>query len=351
MADGFISVILEQLALITTQEAEQEIRLVVGVDEEVRRLEGDLRIEHAVLNDAEKRQVKERAVRFWLQKLKEVSYEMDDVLDEWNTAMIKLEIEKIVEDKNAENNTFVEKKKVKDDLLSMLLGKDSKEEERCPYVISLVGMGGLGKTTLAQLVDNHLQEKAHFDKRIWVCVSEPFDQYTIAKAIIQAFGGVDPNITELQSLLEKICELIGGKKFFLILDDVWTEDDTKWAPFKEAFKYGSQGSRILVTTHNKRVADKIQNVEIINLEVLSKEDCWLMFRKIAFFDKDPTLCEQLEDLGRKIVEKCKGLPLAAKTLGSLMRFKNSKEEWKSILDSSLWELEDDEIKVFLHCCY
>ena len=234
--------------------------------------------------------------------------------------------------------------KVRDDLVSTLLGKGSKEDEISPHVISLVGMGGIGKTTLAQLTYNHHQVKVHFEKRIWVCVSEPFDQCTIAKAIIQAFGGANPNIIELQSLLEKICELIGGKKFFLILDDVWTEDDTKWVPFKEAFKYGSQGNRILVTTRNKRVADKIGSVEIINLGVLSKDDCWLIFRKIAFFDKDPTLCEQLENLGRKMAKKCKGLPLAAKALGSLMRFKNSKEEWKSVLDSNLWELEDEEIK-------
>ena len=118
----------------------------------------------------------------------------------------------------------------------------------------------------------------------------------------------------MQSLLEKNCELIGGKKYLLILDDVWIEDDRNWVPIKEAFKYGSQGSRILATTRNKRVADKIGSVEIINLEVLSEEDCWFMFRKIAsssysssyyyyyyyfffFFFKDPTLCEQLEDLG------------------------------------------------------
>ncbi|KAL4636446.1 hypothetical protein ACB092_03G009000 [Castanea dentata] len=419
MAGSLISALLGQLGSITAREAEQEIRLVIGVDEEVRRLEGNLRTVLAVLDDAEKRQVEEHAVSLWLEKLKEVSYEMDDVLDEWNTAMIKLEIEKEVEDENAEKDTDVKKvcsfipspsccfrqvnklvmrhdiahkikqlneildkitreremygfestrgvaqglverpkttsfvdvsdicgrDRVMDDLVSILLGKGVKEEEQSPPVFSLVGMGGIGKTSLAQVAYNHDQVKAHFDKRIWVCVSEHFDQCAVAKAIIQAFGGADPNITELQSLLEKICELIGGKKFFLILDDVWTEDDTKWVSFKEAFKCGSQGSRILVTTRKERVADKIGSVKTINLEVLSEEDCWLIFKKIAFFNKDPTLCQQLENVGRKIAEKCKGLPLAAKTLGSLMRFKNSKEEWKRVLDSCWWQIKDEEIK-------
>ena len=89
-----IAVLLDHFASITAREAKQELRLVVGVDEEVRKLEGNLRVVYAVLDDAEKRQMKEHAVKLWLEKLKDVSYEMDNVLDEWNTAMIKSEIEK-----------------------------------------------------------------------------------------------------------------------------------------------------------------------------------------------------------------------------------------------------------------
>uniref|UniRef100_A0A2N9HRL8 NB-ARC domain-containing protein n=1 Tax=Fagus sylvatica TaxID=28930 RepID=A0A2N9HRL8_FAGSY len=141
-------------------------------------------------------------------------------------------------------------------------------------------MGGIGKTTLAQLAYNDLR---------------------VAKAILEAFGGGHPNSTELQSLLEKICELIERKKFFLVLDDVWTEDPKKWEPFSNAFK---------------------------KLE--------------AFSGKDAEKCEELEVLGRQIAKKCKGLPLAAKTIGSLMRFKRSREQWENVLDSNLWELEDVE---------
>ena len=82
MAESLVSSLLEQIASIAVQEAEQEIRLVIGVDEEVRKLEGNLRIIQAVLDDAEKRQLTEAAVKLWLKRLKDVSYEMDNVLDE-----------------------------------------------------------------------------------------------------------------------------------------------------------------------------------------------------------------------------------------------------------------------------
>ena len=152
----------------------------------------------------------------------------------------------------------------------------------------------------------------------------------------------------MQSLLGKICESIDGKKCFLVFDDVWIEDSTLWEPFRLALRYGAQGSRILVTTRKSRVAEMMGSTSacMINLEVLSDKDCWLVFSKIAFFDKDLEQCKQLEDLGMQITKKCKGLPLAAKTLGSLMRFKRSREQWKNVLYSNLWELEDVEKGLF-----
>ncbi|KAK4595273.1 hypothetical protein RGQ29_013634 [Quercus rubra] len=393
MARALVSAIAEELGSIITS----ELRLTVSVKEEVQKLESKFRTIQAVLNDAEKRQLKDEAVKLWLDKLKDVSYEMDDVLDEWNTAMIKADIEKQgkeeEEEEKAETSTAKKRKhrdiahkikelnekfdeinkeretygfeltrgieeverpkttsfvdvseilgrdKVRNDLVSILLGKGS-VEERSPHVISLVGMGGIGKTTLAQLAYNDHDVKSHFQKRMWVCVSEPFDQCRIAKEILKSIEGQSPDMTSLQSLIGRISDQIMGKKFFLVLDDVWNENPTLWEPFRLALRYGTQGSRIVVTTRKNIVAEIIGSVDMINLEVLSNEDCWLMFSKLAFFDKNPEEHKQLKDLGRKIAMKCKGLPLATKTLGSLMRFKRSREQWKNVLASNLWELED-----------
>uniref|UniRef100_A0A7N2R0S5 Uncharacterized protein n=1 Tax=Quercus lobata TaxID=97700 RepID=A0A7N2R0S5_QUELO len=430
MAWALVSAIKDQLSSFIAS----EFLSIANFKGEVQKLESKFHTIQAMLNDAEKRQVKEEAVKLWLDKLKDVSYQMDDVLDEWNTAMIKAEIEKQQKDdaEKAETSSAAKKRKVwplisvptllqhrdiahkikelnekldeidregevytfaltrgneeverprttsfvdvseilgrdkvRDDLVSILLGKGS-EEVRNPHVISLVGMGGIGKTTLAQLAYNDDEVKAHFEIKVWVCVSDPFNQGKVAKEIFESikfqspnmttlhietkiFESIEsqsPNMTALQTLLEAICKQVEGKKFFLVLDDVWTEGSTMWEPFRLALKYAAQGSRILVTTRKSRVAEMMGSVSIINLEVLSKEDCCLVFSKIAFFDRDPKQREQLEDLGTQIVEKCKGLPLAAKTLGSLMQFKRSREEWKSILDNNFWEFEDVERSLY-----
>ncbi|XP_030941650.1 putative disease resistance protein RGA3 [Quercus lobata] len=411
MADALLTDLFNQLASITVQLAKEEIKLLVGVDEEVQKLQDKLGFIKAMLDDADKRHaVKLYTEKLWLEQLQDKYYDMDDVLDTWSTARIKAEIEK-KEGKPADVNAPAVVKKVcsfpspsccfnlplrhdlghkiknlnekldeifnerekygidfnrqpevverpittsfvdesdiigrdryRDDLLSVLLGKGS-PKERKPHVISLVGMGGLGKTTLGQIAYNHGEVQAHFEKRMWVCVSDPFDQCKVAKAIIESLEGQSPNAIELQSLLGKLCSLIGGKRFFLVLDDVWTEDSTKWDPFRNVLKCGAEGSRILVTTRKTRVANMMESSPIIDLGVLSPNDCWLIIKKIAFSDDYGEQYMDLEDLGKQLANKCKGLPLAAKTLGGHMRGKISKEEWEKVLDNGLWDLEDIE---------
>ena len=420
LLEALVTGLLEKSGSLIAEGAWPEMKPFLCLHKEVQKLESTLGDIKAVLEDAEKRQVTEAAVKRWLDKLKEAAYDIDNVLDELEIAMIKSKIEEEEEEKSETTNTLstkvwscisylslffdklkelvhrrgiaheikklnetldevatqkdwhsfvfgsgsssstnidigkrpetiskvdvsgiIGRKKYSDDLVRNLLGEDSGENKRNPYVISLVGMGGIGKTTLAQLAYNDDKVKSHFDIRMWVCVSEPFDISRVARAIIQEIKPtpLDNNI-RLETLVKNIENLIQGKKFFLVLDDVWTEENTKWENLKLALNCGAQGSSILVTTRSERVASMVHSDPTISLDALSEEDCWLIFSKIAFVDKNKYQREQLTDLGRELVKRCKGLPLAAKTLGSLMRNKRSRKDWRDILDSNLWELEN-----------
>ncbi|XP_044496579.1 putative disease resistance protein RGA3 [Mangifera indica] len=407
MADAIINLALEQLLQITAKKIKEEVRLVGNVENEVKKLRRNLKAIQAVLPDAEEKQVKDEAVRQWLDQLKDTSYDMEDVLDEWNTEIMKLQVEgelkdapapkqkvpsfflcscfrikqvvlrrdiaqkikelkgnldSIVEEKDkfkfkkmksieipkrVPSTSFVDMTKTygredeKNSLVSKLLDERN-EEQKSLHVISLVGMGRIGKTTLAQLAYNNDKVISNFDTRIWVCVSNPFDEFRVAKAIIEELKCPTNNLVELQSLLRCIHESIKDKKFLLVLDDVWLEDYDKWESFYNCLTNGSHGSKVLITTRKDTVASIMGLVYLVILKELSEEECWLLVKRFAFSGRPPKECEKLEEIGREIVAKCKGLPPATKTIGSLLRFKKTRDEWQRILDSEIWKLEEIE---------
>ncbi|KAL7123427.1 hypothetical protein ACP275_01G103800 [Erythranthe tilingii] len=238
-------------------------------------------------------------------------------------------------------------------LVAKLVAEGSSEQEACGVcVLSVVGVGGLGKTTLAQLAYNDSRVKNCFELRIWICVSDPFDVFGIANDIIVKARGSKPQGTkQLDILLDCVTKSISRKKILLVLDDVWTEDDTLWKALKIALNCGGGlGSKVLVTTRNERVAIMMGASEngIHHLGHLSDKDCWLLLRRIALCGKNEEEYERFDKIGKAIANKCRGLPLAAKTLASLLRFKKTLEEWESVLSSEIWELEKVEVELFPH---
>ncbi|CAB4297756.1 unnamed protein product [Prunus armeniaca] len=244
-------------------------------------------------------------------------------------------------------STIIGRDEEKNKILSML-----KSESGHQLVIPIVGMGGLGKTAFAQSVYHDQNVTTHFHQRIWVCVSDPFEEIKIAQAIIEkVLKQVDPrkDSDKFQTLLECISDNIVGIKFLLVLDDVWNPTDPKWGPLKAALQKGDANSRILVTTRNNTVAIMMgaTNDHMINLNKLSDRHCLDLFHRIAFFDKDKDESKLFdEDIKNKIAKKVDGLPLAAKTLASLMRYKKTRKEWVAVLESKMWELEEVEQQVF-----
>ncbi|MED6179500.1 hypothetical protein PIB30_001798 [Stylosanthes scabra] len=211
-------------------------------------------------------------------------------------------------------------------------------------VYTIVGLGGLGKTTLAQLVFNDDRITMHFDLKIWVCVSEDFSLKRMIKAIIDsASGGATSGDLDLDPLQKLLQQKLQGKRYLLVLDDIWSEDQEKWDRLKNSLvACGSMvGSSIVVTTRLTKVASIMGTLPPHDLSFLSDEDCWSLFKQRAFgLDEEESV--ELVAIGKQIVKKCRGLPLAAKSLGGLLRFRREEKEWLYVRDSEIWNLPQDE---------
>ncbi|XP_062076924.1 putative disease resistance protein RGA1 [Humulus lupulus] len=435
MTDAVISALIDQLISFTSEHV-KKAKLVLGVDDEVKSLQRNLVAIRRVLMDAEMRQLKEDDVKLWLDDLKDVSYDMDSVLDEWNTTILKSEFyqgENGAETSSTTTTNATHKTKTKvwpsflfscfhcsklspqvithrlaiaNEIQSLnaklheitlskdrfdfrrtsgstfelikwpdyttsfldvpvvygqdhykeilirrlkLMGSDQDSDQddmKEPKFIPIVGMGGIGKTTLARNAYNDAKVKAIFkDYMIWVCVSNQFDIARIAKEIIEQLTCQTPTVIGLESLMKEFRESIKGKKFLLVLDDVWTTDYSKWLSLEQILKLSAVGSRVVVTTRNEQVAKMIGDTNKICLNKLTEEDCWLLLREIALSNRTEQAREDFDVIGQKIARKCNGLPLAVKTLGSLLRVKDI-EEWHKMLTSEIWELSNVDVELF-----
>ncbi|KAJ7947243.1 Disease resistance protein [Quillaja saponaria] len=355
------------------------------------RLEITLHSVNAVLNDAEKKQIRDPEVKRWLDRLTDAVYEADDLLDEISTKAktkkkvrsfistnfgsydrelgARLEeifnkVEFIAKDKDVlrlekgvgENlstktpsTSLVEVSEVygrdndKNHIINLLL--DDASNDNKISVIPIVGMGGIGKTTLAQLVYNDDKVKLDFNLKAWVCVSEEFDVLKVTKTVIEAITLCNCDIKDLNLLQLDLKNRLMGKKFLLVLDDVWNENYVDWDTLCSPFRYGAQGSKVIVTTRSEKVALIMQTIPAYHLGHLSNQDCWLLFARHALGSNDSELDPSLERIGRGIVKKCQGLPLAAKTLGGLLRSKPNIKDWMIILKSDIWDLPENESKI------
>ncbi|XP_021753577.1 putative disease resistance protein RGA3 [Chenopodium quinoa] len=245
-------------------------------------------------------------------------------------------------------------------IIDMLLSPNNNDHEDDCFV-TVVGVGGLGKTTLAQLVFNDIEVVKEFPDpklRLWVCVAdqdgEMFDVKLILCKILELVSNIKPSSTStLESLQRQFKQQLMGKKFLLVLDDVWTEDQIKWHKLRNFLMFGQGGSRIVVTTRSHMTADIIGGKNIYKLEGLSRENSWRLF-EITAFGKGPKHINHLElaEIGEKIVERCYDIPLAIKVVGSLL-YGQGISKWRSLKERSLTGIDngDNEIMSILKLSY
>ncbi|PIA27462.1 hypothetical protein AQUCO_07700020v1 [Aquilegia coerulea] len=385
MADAVLGLLLENLSsLIQT-----EFGLLHDVKEEVEKLSLTLLIVRAVIEDAETRQHTDKAIAGWLRRLKDKAYDAEDVLDEWltevrrsefastqvteslaswfrfNQPVFRHKIAKKIKKIHADFD-FIAGEIFKFDLIARVVqggalldpnretssllvepeqvyGRD--EDKRkivdmlisnvgCPNdvsVFSIVGVGGLGKTTLAQLVYNDGKLSNHFEVRIWVCVAEDLDVKRVLKLIIQSLGSKATELEALDALQSLLKTLLSGRRFLLVLDDVWNRDQDKWDKVKSSLACGAKGSSVLVTTRLDEVALIIGGLSTYHLTPLSEDECWYLFKGRAVGMGNDDLFPELVTIGREIVHKCKGIPLAAKVFRNHIVLQKRKDEGGAII--------------------
>ncbi|KAM0844751.1 hypothetical protein ACQ4PT_056835 [Festuca glaucescens] len=206
---------------------------------------------------------------------------------------------------------------------------------------AIVGIGGMGKTTLAQAIYNDQRVKKYFDHIMWVGVSNDFDVHGLTRKIAQEMTGQGTDITCLNTLQEIIRGKLSSKKFLLVFDDVWNDERrTDWEKLVAPLKFGQNGSRILLTTRMQSVVDIVERVvgartKSLRLRGLRDNDLLTLLNKHAFFGVNPDEYVNLQDIGKKIIKKLSGSPLAAKVLGGLLNNSMDSIYWNRMLKENI----------------
>ena len=134
---------------------------------------------------------------------------------------------------------------------------------------------------------------------------------------------------------------LNDNKFLLVLDDVWSKNRDKWLELKALVDVGAKGSKIIVTTCDKLIANVMGTRPMYELKGLSDDECLFVFIRCAFKDDEDKRYPRLVRIGNDIVKKRQGLPLAVKTLGGLLYLKTNKNDWVRVQDSECWQLEQE----------
>ncbi|KAL2935975.1 putative disease resistance protein RGA1, partial [Bienertia sinuspersici] len=227
-------------------------------------------------------------------------------------------------------------------IISMLCDPENVDSDLT--VVGIFGMGGLGKTALSKRAFDRIEVRSHFEKRIWGCVSHDFNLKGILEKMVELVDEEASTRSSYQATIAKLEKNLSGKRYILVLDDVWDTLLSVWESFRSILLDigGSKGTTVLATSRSSRVIatmhSEVQAVTgtsrplIYQLKGLDSFDSWSLFQQRVHHIKDV-------NRAKRMVAKCGGIPLAINVLGDLLR-QRCLEEWKQIEESELWKSED-----------
>ncbi|XP_044444369.1 putative disease resistance protein RGA1 [Triticum aestivum] len=389
MAESLLLPLLGGVASKATCALVETVTHMFGLENDRQTLERQLLAIECKLANAEERSETNRYVKSWMKELKSVAYKADNVLDDFQYEALRRQsksnestsrmvlgyitrhspllfrfemsrklknvlkkINKLVEEMNRcdlENSVNREERQnpwrqthSKLDETTKIFGRDDDKEvvvkllldqqdQRRVQVLPIIGMGGLGKTTLAKMVYNDQGVHQHFKLKMWHCVSDNFDVIALLKSIIElAVNGRCDMPDTIELLRKQLEKVIGQNRFMLVLDDVWNEDESKWEDVLKPLlcSIGGSGS----TLRPRKIT------------CLNEQDSWEVFAQNAYSNGGQEEIE-LTSIGRCIVNKCRGLPLALRTMGGLLGSYQQVQEWKAIEEIFPKDYEMDKDKL------
>ncbi|KAM0920477.1 hypothetical protein ACQ4PT_007494 [Festuca glaucescens] len=371
-----------------------QITLQKNFDKDLRKMKMALESVEALLKVAERRSITDEPTLLWLKRLKDAMYAISDMIDDFEadiepitqpsprklsfkkylaimipciTVVPKItmanKMEKMREDleeitdqhkqfkltegTNANEPKITDIRETSSIMETQIVGRTEEKEEILSSlfdsmteeitILSIYGIGGLGKTTLAKMIYNNTQFKEY--SQVWVYVSQTFDLKKIGNSIISQLSEKEKEseYTGIEMIHRSLQKLLADKKILVVLDDLWEGEEFHLQSLMDMLRVGKGGNVVvIVTTRDEDIAKKISTIKPYKLAPLTDDMCWSIIKQKSVFESRVDK-EQLEKIGKVIAMKCAGVALAAKSLGYMLQSMKF-GEWESVRDSDIWNV-------------